>query len=255
MSLRHPLLVDRRDDLADRLVHRRDHPRIGPARLRQLGVRLLVLLRDLVRRVDGVERDVEEQRPRRVVLGDPAATASRASRCVLYPSSRRLAVVAMPVEAAVADVGEVVERAVVVAVLVVEPAPRRQVLGPEVAEVPLAADGRLVARLLEGLRQRPLLQRQAVLRPGPDDADLQAVPHRVAARHQGGPRRRADRLDVELLEPCAPAAASLSRLGVLISLAVPADVGPAQVVGQDEDDVRPRPGPPPHARPTPRRAP
>ena len=155
-----------------------------------------------MRRVDGVERDVEEQRAGRVVLGDePRGLAGDQVRAVALVAAG--AIVAVPVEAAVADVGEVVERAVVVAVLVVEPAPGRQVVRLEVAEVPLAADGRLVARLLERLRQRPLLERQAVLRPGADHADLEPVPHRVAPGHQGGAGRRADRLDVELLEPRA----------------------------------------------------
>ena len=106
------------------------------------------------------------------------------------------------------------------------------------AEVPLADDGRRVAGLLQGLRQRALLQRQAVLRPRPDHADLQPVPHRIAARHQGGPRRGADRLHVELLEPRARRRELVEVRRLDLLAAVEADVGIAQVVGQDEDDVR-----------------
>src|SRR3954447_4306237 len=76
-------------------------------------------------------------------------------------------VVTMPVEAAVALVGEVVDGAIVVAVLVVEPASRRQVGRLEVPEVPLAADGRLVAGLLESLGQGPLVEGESVLGPRP----------------------------------------------------------------------------------------
>src|SRR5207244_8890994 len=90
-------------------------------------------------------------------------------------------VVAVPIEAAVAQVREVIEGAVVMTVLMIEAAPRRQILGSEVAEVPFAADRRLVAGLPERLRQRALLHRQAVLGPGTDHAALQTLPQGVAA--------------------------------------------------------------------------
>jgi hypothetical protein len=106
-----------------------------------------------------------------------------------------------------------------------------------VAEVPLADDGGGVAGLLEGLSQGALLQRQAVLRPRAHDADLKAVAHRVAAGHQGGPRRRADGQDVELLQLRA-GRGELVEVRRLVLALVPADVGPAEVIGEEDDDVR-----------------
>ena len=107
-------------------------------------------------------------------------------------------VVAVPVEPAVAEVGEVVDRAVVVAVLVVESAAGRQIFPFKVAQVPLATDRRLVARLTQGLRQHPFLEGQSVLGPGSYNTHLKAVAHRVAPRHKRRSRRRAKGGGMEL---------------------------------------------------------
>src|SRR5262245_14099552 len=103
----------------------------------------------------------------------------------------------MPVKTPVAIVREVIKRAVVVSILVQKPAVRRQIGPLEMPQVPLAADGREVTRLLQRLRQRSLFQGQSVLGPRPHDAYLQTVPHWIAARHQGRPRRRTDGLYIE----------------------------------------------------------
>ena len=190
-----------------------------------------------MRGVDRVERDVQEERLLPGGLGDePGRLLGDQVGAVALVAADL--VVAVPVEPAVAQVRVVVDRAVVVAVLVVEPAARRQVLRPEVAEVPLAADRRGVPRLLQRLRERPLVERQPVLGPRPDHAHLQPVPHRVAAGHERGPGRGADRLDVERVEP-GPGRGELVEVRGLDLLAAhePA-VLPAHVVGEDEHDVR-----------------
>ena len=61
-------------------------------------------------------------------------------------------VVAVPVEASVTHVGEVVQGAVVMPILVVEAAGCGQISRVEVAYVPFAADGGFVAGILERLR-------------------------------------------------------------------------------------------------------
>ena len=101
--------------------------------------------------------------------------------------------------------------------------------------MPLAADGRLVARLPQRLRQRPLLQRQAPRRAGPHDGvDAGA---RDSGRSSGPTRRRAHRLHVERLQHRARPGqlVEVRRLDVLA--ADEARVGIAQVVGEDVEDV------------------
>jgi hypothetical protein len=144
----------------------------------------------------------------------------------------------VPIEPAVADVAPVVERAVVVPVLVIEAAPGRQVGRVEVPQVPLADDGGAVARGTEGLGQGAFGQGQAVLRPGADDADLEAVAHGVAPGQEGGAGGGADGLDVELLQADA-GGGELVDVRRLDFASVVADVLPAEVVGEEEDDVRP----------------
>ena len=150
-------------------------------------------------------------------------------------------VVAEPVARAVRRVGEVVDLAEERAVLVVEPALPRPVLPVGVAEVPLADDRGPVAGLLQRLRQEPLLGVESVAAVRRDDERLQAVAERVAARHEGGARRRADRLGVELLEPRPLPGERVDARRPDVG-AVEADVLPAEVVREDVDDVRFRGG-------------
>src|SRR5262249_54967375 len=135
-------------------------------------------------------------------------------------------------------VREVVDRSDERPVLVVEAALPGPVLAVGVAEVPLADDGGLVASLLEGLGKEPLVGAQPVGVAGPDDRGLQPVAERVAAGHQRRPRRRAKRLGGELLEP-GPVRGELVDVGGADVRAVKPDVLPAQVVGDDVEDVRP----------------
>src|SRR5437773_379951 len=70
----------------------------------------------------------------------------------------------------------------------------------------------------------------------PHDADLQAVPHRIAAGEQRRPRGRADRLHVERLQPSARRREFVDVRRFDLA-AVEADVGEAEIVGQEVDDV------------------
>ena len=118
---------------------------------------------------------------------------------------------------------EVVDLAEQRSVLVIEPALPRPILAIGVPEVPLAHDRGPVARLLQDLGQQPFVSGQPIAMG-------------VAAGHQRGPRRRAHRLGIKLLEPRSP-------LGELVDVrrldvgAVEADVLPSLVVRQDVDDV------------------
>ena len=93
-------------------------------------------------------------------------------------------VVAIPVQHAVLFVREVIDLADHRAVLVIEAALLRPVFPVGMAEMPLADDRGLVARLLQALRQQPFVVSQAVGGDREDDRGLQAVAERIAARHQ-----------------------------------------------------------------------
>ena len=118
-----------------------------------------------------------------IVLADKSrGFVSNQKRAVAFVA--RNLVVAVPVKSPVARVLEIIYRAVVRPVLMLEPAARRQILRLEVAEVPLAEDRRGVSHLTQCLRQRAFLQRQTILCPRPHHAHLQAVPHRITSREQ-----------------------------------------------------------------------
>ncbi|MFO0875344.1 MAG: hypothetical protein U0575_15435 [Phycisphaerales bacterium] len=149
-----------------------------------------------------------------------------------------LLVVAEPVDHAVLCVGEVVDLADQRAILVIEAALTRPVLLVGVAKVPLADDRRLVPRLLERLRKQPFVGREAVGVARGNDRGLKAVAERIAARHQAGPRRRAHRLDVELLDARAGGGEAIEVRRPDVGT-VETDVLPAEVVRDDVDDVGP----------------
>src|SRR5262249_58233104 len=93
-------------------------------------------------------------------------------------------VVAVPVPHAVLLMREVIDLAAEWPVLVVEAALPGPVLAVGMPEVPLADDRGLVARLLERLRQQPLVRGQPVGVRRRDDDGLQPVAKRVAAGHE-----------------------------------------------------------------------
>ncbi len=101
------------------------------------------------------------------------------------------------------------------------------------AEVPFAGDAGVVADALQSTRKRHRLPGQRPLVLGIGDAK----PAPAAAGHQPGPRRAAHGSHIMLreLESLASQAIKLWRRRVA---AMKGHVGPAQVVGHDEHDVR-----------------
>jgi len=193
-----------------------------------------------VRRVHGVEGHVKKQRLiGGFFLNQANGFAGDEVRRVTFVTV--YAVIPVPIKTTVAPVAKVVDVTVVVAVLVVEAAARRGGSGIEMTEVPFGRDGGGVAGGLEHLGQRAFLQRQAVLRAGADDADLQAVAHRVRPREQGRARRRTHGLNVKVLEFGAGGGEAIEVRGFDRGT-VPADVGPAVVVGENENDIGARGG-------------
>ncbi len=189
----------------------------------------------LIRRVRRVEGEIEVERRGRVVPIDELdrIVAEQRGGIALLDHPH---VVAVPVHDAVLLVGEVVDLADERTVLVVEPPLLRPVLLVRMAEMPLADDGGLVAGLLERLRQQPFVGGQAVGVRGRDDSRLQTVAQRIAAGQQGGPGWRAHRLNVVLLQ-LRPGGGEAVESGRLDVRPVEAHVLPAQVVGDDEEDV------------------
>jgi hypothetical protein len=234
-----PFSLERLENLSDRFIHGRQHARVGAARFLQFVVGLLVRLGHLMWGVDGIERDVEEEPPiARLGVDELHCFLCQQLRAVAFVVAG--AILAVPVVSAVPLVGEVVDLSVVKAVLNVEPAPRRELGGFEVSQVPLAHDGGSVSRFLECLRDRALFERQPVLRPGTDDPDLQAMPHRITPGHQRGPRRGTHRLHVKVLEVRARGGQPVHLRSRDVASAGEANVGVAEIIREDEDDVRTR---------------
>ena len=232
-----PLLVERGDDTADLVVEARDHAGVGAARgVLDVRIAVDVFLRRLVRRVRGVEGEIEIERLVGVLRLDvfDRVVAEELGRVALLAD--RL-VVAIPVEHAMLLVREVIQLADHRAVLVVEAALPGPILLVGVAKMPLADDRRLVAGFLEALRHEPLGGVQAVGGDGGNDGGLQAVAERITPGHQGRARRRAHRLHVELRELRALRGELVEVRRLDVRASVEADILPAEVVGDDVDDV------------------
>ena len=71
---------------------------------------------------------------------------------------------------------------------------------------------------------------------GKDHQSLQTIAHGVTARHQLGPRRRANRHSVKRFQPHAVACELVDIRGLDIAAAI-TQVRVAKVVGKDDDDV------------------
>ena len=223
--------------LPDLLVEAVHHGTISPAfAVGNVRVELELLVECLERSMRRVERHVEEQWfPSILLLDQPHGFVAEEHGGVAWIAV--FLVVAVPVVATVALVGEVVEGAVIVPVLPIEASSRREVLGAEMTEVPFAADRRGVTGLPECLRESAFVERQSVLGPRPDDADLQTVAHRVTPGQQRRARGRADGLNVKLLQP-RTSGGKLVEVRCLDLAAVPAHIGPAEIIGEEKNDVR-----------------
>jgi len=124
------------------------------------------------------------------------------------------------------------------AVLVVKASLLRPILEVGVAEVPFADDRRLVARVLEALRHEELRRIEAVVGRAGDDDGLQAVAEWIAARHQRRARRRAHGLHIELRELRAFRSELVEVRRLDVRSAIKAHILPAEIIGDDVDDVR-----------------
>ena len=124
------------------------------------------------------------------------------------------------------------------AVLMVEAALSRAIGRVELAKMPLAADGRFVARRTQGVGQRPFRQGESPFGMGPDDR-VHTGMHGITAAHERCPSRRTDRLHVERLQDRA-AMRQLVEVGRHDLLAAhEPGILIALIIGEDDDDVGP----------------
>ena len=118
-----------------------------------------------------------------------------------------------------------------------EAARLREVVRDDVAEVPFADHEPLVTESRQILGQDPLVEAETVALVLPERS-MDAEPPGGLAGHQGSTRGTAGRLDVEAVELHALAREAVE--GRRPDLApVVADVVPAEIVRQDDDDVGP----------------
>ena len=183
----------------------------------------------------GVESKVEVKRLGAVILLDQLhrVVAEEGGR---IPFLADRLVVAIPVEHVMLLVGEIINLPDQRAVLVIEPALPGPVFAVGVSEMPFPDDGGMVAGLLEGLGQEPLVRGNPGGVGGEDHGGLQAVSERIPARHQASAGRGAHRLDVELLQAGSGFRELVDVRGLDVR-SVEADIFPSEVIGHDVKDV------------------
>jgi hypothetical protein len=103
-------------------------------------------------------------------------------------------------------------------------------------EMPLSDKSRLVALLHQAFRQRDLVRWQSRARPRLHGRELKSEAHRRPARQHRRSRGRADRGYVEALELESVPKDSVD-VGRIDVATVNAEVGPAQIVGHEHNDV------------------
>mmetsp|Transcript_46535 Transcript_46535/g.124378 ORF Transcript_46535/g.124378 Transcript_46535/m.124378 type:complete len:353 (-) Transcript_46535:42-1100(-) len=250
-GLQQPIdLLDGLGHVADALVHDGKHCCVHPpllvAQVREASNRLIGCLK---RRVHGRIRQVQKERGRdrtpHVALDELHRLRSKEVRGI-HASLSCVWLVVLPqvqanVVAAPVRVVEVVLRALQEAIPPVEAPPcRDEVLSP-VSQVPLANAVRDVALALQEPGQCGLVRRQSVLLLGEEVRVLEAQADRIPARHERRPGGPADGLDVEVRQPDTLGRQLVDprRPDVVhVPPVHPADVVRAQVVGEDQDDVR-----------------
>ena len=119
---------------------------------------------------------------------------------------------------------------------------RRQKFGL-VAAMPFSDDVRRVARAAQHVGERLLGGIEADALPGEEHAasfeGVEADPAGMAAREHRAARRRTDRRAlVEMREPTSLRGEAIEIRRRDLLLAVDSDLAPAEVVGEDEDDVQ-----------------
>ena len=138
--------------------------------------------------MDGVERKIKKERLADVPVTDQTAGLFRNEvRGVAFVMAEL--VIPVPVKLSVAHVREIVDVPEPQAILMVEAALGWQVGGLKFAQVPLAGNGRFIARLPKCLREGAFRQRQPPARVRSDDTVNAGVRH-IAASHQRSARRR-----------------------------------------------------------------
>ncbi len=105
------------------------------------------------------------------------------------------------------------------------------------AQMPLAADRRLEARLAQGAGQRAFRQRQTPRCARSHDG-VNSRPHGITTGHEGGARGRAYRLPIESLEHRPLAGEFVERGRADFLAAGEARVRLAEIIGEDEEEVR-----------------
>src|SRR5678809_873644 len=109
-----------------------------------------------------------------------------------------------------------------------------------VAQVPLADERRPIAVVLQELRQRAAGRAQSLLARGPRGTKRHLDPHPllIAPRYQRRSCGRAARRGIEISEPRAVLREAVDIRRLDVRRAVTADVAVADVVSDDEHDVR-----------------
>ena len=165
------VLVEGRDDPADRLVEALEHGITDGERIVLIG---RIVEGRVERSVDGVEGNVEKERL--LLLGCPGRDdalglgGEEIGGIALFTQWFLVAVPVVDREAGrgIVDdgLGVIVDAPGVVAVLVQKPLTHGKVLGEPLSEVPLPDEGGEVTRLLESLRHGPLIGVEGVDTPG-----------------------------------------------------------------------------------------
>jgi AraC-like DNA-binding protein len=235
--LAHAFGFERGEDTADFVVETGDHAGVGAAGfVGDVGVAFDVVLGCLIGCVGGGEGEVHEERGGGVVAleaSDGVGTEELGSVAFLLDG----VVVALPVEDVVGGVGEVVDLAEDGAVVVVEAALAGPVFAVGMTEVPFADHFGAVAGGFEEVGEGALRGVEAIGAFGGDDDGLEAVAEGVAAGHDGGAGGGAEGEGVELFQAGAVGGEVVDVRGFDVGAAVEADVFPAEVVGDDVEDV------------------
>ncbi len=245
-------VLQRRQHAAHSGIERLHHRRVVLAGTRLDPVALAVLSlervaqRLVVRPLPGpVRRRVEQAQEERVGPGAPDELDGPVGiqvGDVLARAVHELVVLPHVGEAAGVHMAEVIHAAALVAEVLVE-ADLQRAVGGQVPAMPLAHQGGGVAARLEQRDDGRLVRGQPHLVP--DDAghrqrlaNADGVAARVAARVQRVPRRRAHRRrGVGAPEEHALPGEVVEVRRLVIGIAVDAQVAPALVVGEDEEDV------------------
>lgn len=134
-------------------------------------------------------------------------------------------------------VREVVELANHRTVLIVKAALLGPILPVRVTQMPFPDDGGVVSGLSQRLWHEPFVCCQAVGAHRWDDQGLQSVAERIAPGHQRRPRGRTHRLCVELFQPRTRRSEPVNVRRLDIRAAIETDILPAEIVGNDMNDV------------------